>query len=207
MISWRHGVAELLGVVVAVSVVRADRTKIAIATTSRQALQTTGPSIRQCPGRAATVAGSDIERTPRVAAQLGLHWLECAALAWQKEFSRRLRRWLGVAGAFSRTSGADYTLSSIAAGPRLTSPYFKSGFREFVHGLAGVATLSSPDGFTQRSPTFTAGGGFDIGIFARVQIDYVRRDPPGVARNEVRATIGAVLPLCLQTVATTPSTG
>ena len=111
---------------------------------------------------------------------------------------RFLRPWLGVAGTFSRTSGADYTLSSIAAGPRLTSPYFKSGFRGFVHGLTGVATLNSPDGSADRSPTFTAGGGFDIGIFGRVQIDYVRRDLPGVDKNEVRATIGAVLPLCLR---------
>ena len=31
-----------------------------------------------------------------------------------------------------------------------------------------------------------------------VQIDYVRRDLPGVDKNEVRATIGAVLPMCLR---------
>jgi len=111
---------------------------------------------------------------------------------------RVLRPWFGVAGTFSRTSGADYTLTSIAAGPRVTSPYFRYGFRGFAHGLAGIATLKSPSGFNDDSPTFTAGAGFDLGYFGRFQIDYVRQDLPGVEKNDVRATLGAVLPLCFR---------
>jgi hypothetical protein len=107
-------------------------------------------------------------------------------------------RWVGITGTFGHHTIEDVPTYQVAVGPRVTSPWYidEVGIRFFAHALVGVATTSGVTP-SQRSTEWVIGGGFDV-LLLRIQIDYVRLGLDGLRKENTRAFIGGVVPLCLR---------
>lgn len=79
----------------------------------------------------------------------------------------------------------------LLVGPRFTTPYVGDlGVRGFAHVLAGVARTTGGES-PQTKPEFLVGGGLDVFIFWRLQIDYLRVNLNRLPKNRSDST-----PLC-----------
>jgi hypothetical protein len=86
----------------------------------------------------------------------------------------------------------------LIAGPQVMTPIDLSryyGSRLFAHALLGDArTIDAAAG--AGGAELVAGGGADIFVFLRLQVDYVRPFVEGLPANNVRAFVGGVVPMC-----------
>jgi hypothetical protein len=107
-------------------------------------------------------------------------------------------RWIGITGTVGHHTIEDVPTYQVAAGPRVTSPWYidEVAIRFFAHALVGVAATSGVTP-SQSSTALVIGGGFDV-LFLRIQVDYVRLGLDGLQKENTRAFIGGVVPLCLR---------
>jgi hypothetical protein len=123
---------------------------------------------------------------------------ERAAIAWGWEAgaSARFRSWLGLAGAGGVQVIDSQSVWHLIAGPQMMTPIDVSnyyGSRLFAHALVGYARTVDAAGGAE----LVIGGGADVFVFLRFQLDYVRPFIDGLPANNVRAFVGGVVPLCV----------
>jgi hypothetical protein len=120
------------------------------------------------------------------------------AWGWEAGASARFRPWLGLVGAGGTQIIDGRSVWHLSAGPQVMTPIDVSryyGSRLFAHSLIGYArTLDAAAG--AGGAELVIGGGADIFVFVRLQVDYVRTFVEGLPANNGRVLIGGVVPLC-----------
>jgi hypothetical protein len=110
----------------------------------------------------------------------------------------RFMPWLGVTGSYFQNGNGGTTFQQILVGPRFNTRYFGPYYtRAFAHALFGRVHVDSLMAPPESSSEMVIGGGLDMYGFLRMQIDYVRFDLAGYPANNVRISVGGVVPLCL----------
>jgi hypothetical protein len=121
------------------------------------------------------------------------------AWGWEAGASARFRTWLGLSGAGGVQVFDGQSAWHLIAGPQVMTPIDVSryyGSRLFAHTLLGYArTIDAAAG--AGGAELVIGGGVDIFVFLRLQVDYVRPFVDGLPANNVRGFVGGVVPLCL----------
>jgi hypothetical protein len=118
---------------------------------------------------------------------------------WHADAALRVKPWLGFKGDVTRTSHPDASQTMFVGGVVVQSPYLlpQNPGRFFAHAMVGAAGGSLRGEDVPYRPAIVMGGGMDVLLFVRLQVDYVRSDfGAGESPHGVRAMAGGVVPLC-----------
>lgn len=121
------------------------------------------------------------------------------AWGWEAGATARFKPWLGLLGAGGVQVVDGISVWHLATGPQVMTPidvgnYY--GSRLFAHALVGYARTSDLTP-AAGGAELIVGGGADVFVFLRCQVDYVRPFVDGLPANNVRLFVAGVVPLCL----------